>query len=97
MIAAVMSSGPMNLSPGGLNVTSGRVARTEEADHGVSLCRRGVPDWRVFRLFVSNATAGVAGIAFASLLAILARISQAETQHKEIMARFIQATPRPPV
>ena len=36
-------------------------------------------------LFVSNATLGVAGICFACLIAVLARMGQADDQHRRLM------------
>jgi hypothetical protein len=39
-------------------------------------------------IFVSQATAGVAGICFACFLLILARLSQAQAQHAELTKRL---------
>lgn len=39
-------------------------------------------------IFVSQATAGVAGICFACFLLILARLSQAQSQHAELVKRL---------
>lgn len=48
-------------------------------------------------LGVSNATSGVAGICFSCFLLILARMVQAEKQHKELLARLqVPASPAPP-
>lgn len=39
-------------------------------------------------LFVSQATAGVAGLCFACFILISTRVAQADNHHKELMARL---------
>jgi hypothetical protein len=44
-------------------------------------------------LFVSQVTAGAAGIGFACLLAIFARMLQSEAHHRKVMARLTMQGP----